>query len=103
MAGWHHLCKKDELPERSVKVFEVAGHRLALCRIGADEFYAVQDLCTHDDGPLGDADLMDHAIECPRHGARFDVRTGRVLALPAVLPIRTYPVKVEGDAVRVEL
>ena len=57
------------------------------------EFYAIADLCSHDDGPLGDGDLEDHEIICPRHGARFDVRTGKVLSLPAVEDISAYPVR----------
>lgn len=66
------------------------------------EFYCIADLCSHDDGPLGDGPVKDHAIECPRHGACFDVRTGAVLALPATAPIPTYRVKVENGDVFIE-
>lgn len=99
MAEWHKVCTINELTPKQIKVFEVKGERIALCRFDEKEFYAVADLCTHDDGPLGEGELVDHAIECPRHGARFDIKTGKVLALPAVLPIRAYPVKMEGDSV----
>lgn len=101
MADWHQVCKKNEVPQGQIKVFEVNGQRIALCRVKEEEFYAVQDLCTHDEGPLGEGELLDHAIECPRHGARFDVRTGKVLVLPAVVPIQSYPVKIEGEMVKV--
>jgi len=65
--------------------------------------YAVQDLCTHDDGPLGEGTLVDGQIQCPRHGARFDVKTGAVGRMPAIVPIRVYPVKVEGEDVLVQI
>lgn len=66
------------------------------------EFYCIADLCSHDDGPLGDGPLKGHSIECPRHGACFDVRSGAVLALPATAAIPTYDVKVEDGFVFIE-
>jgi 3-phenylpropionate/trans-cinnamate dioxygenase ferredoxin subunit len=91
----------DVLPGQ-VKVVEVGEKEIALCNVGG-EFFAVANLCTHDDGPLGQGQVMDHQVECPRHGARFDVRSGQVKALPAVRPIPTYEVKVEGDDVFVDV
>jgi 3-phenylpropionate/trans-cinnamate dioxygenase ferredoxin subunit len=67
------------------------------------EFYAIDDVCTHDGGPLDQGEIFDDQIECPRHGARFDVRTGKALTLPAIFPIKTYPVKVEGQDILIEL
>jgi 3-phenylpropionate/trans-cinnamate dioxygenase ferredoxin component len=58
--------------------------------------FATQDLCTHDGGTLGDGELIDGEIECPRHGGRFNVKTGAVAALPPMFPIKTFPVKIEG-------
>jgi 3-phenylpropionate/trans-cinnamate dioxygenase ferredoxin component len=75
-----------------VKVYEAGGKRIAVCNVGGD-FKAVADLCTHDGGPLGEGELVDHQIECPRHGARFDVDTGKAVCLPAVLPIATYKIE----------
>jgi len=96
------VARVSEVPEGSVKYVEAAGVPIALCSVGGT-IYAVGNLCTHDDGPLSGGWLEDHAIECPRHGARFDVRDGRVLCLPAAVPIPTYQVKVEGDEVKVKM
>jgi 3-phenylpropionate/trans-cinnamate dioxygenase ferredoxin subunit len=103
MKTWVEVCKVDDLPKGGVKTFTLNGVRIALCRVESGEFYAVEDVCTHDDGALGEGELVGYAIECPRHGARFDVRTGRVLCLPAVVPIKTFAVQVEGDVVKVEV
>jgi 3-phenylpropionate/trans-cinnamate dioxygenase ferredoxin subunit len=91
-----------DVPPGTVRVVEVDGRRIALCNVDG-EYYAVDDVCTHDGGPLGSGRLCDSQIECPRHGARFDVRSGRAVVLPAVLPIRTYAVEVSGGDVRVSL
>jgi 3-phenylpropionate/trans-cinnamate dioxygenase ferredoxin component len=80
-----------EFDEETVVVFNVNGR-----------FYAIADLCTHDGGPLEDGKLEGYEVECPRHGARFDVRTGAALCLPAVVPVPTYAVKVEDDTIYVE-
>jgi 3-phenylpropionate/trans-cinnamate dioxygenase ferredoxin subunit len=73
-------------------LFEIDGQPITLLRIGG-EWYAIADLCTHDQGPLGEGELEGFEIECPRHGARFDVRTGKTLLLPAVVDIPAYPVR----------
>ena len=80
----------------------VDGHAVLVCNVGGD-FYAVADTCTHDRGPLGEGRLRGHLLECPRHGSRFDIRTGQALTLPAYLPVDTYPVRVEDGLVKVEL
>ena len=85
----------DVLPG-GVKVVEVGEESIALCNVGG-EIYAVANVCSHDDGPLGEGCLLGDEIECPRHGARFDVRTGAVRSLPAIIPIPTFEVKIEGD------
>lgn len=90
------VAPSSDVVEGHARVFEVDGLRIAVCRAGG-KVYAVEDRCTHDDGPLGDGHIEGHSVECPRHGARFDIRTGAVLRMPAVFPVRTFPV-VERDA-----
>jgi 3-phenylpropionate/trans-cinnamate dioxygenase ferredoxin subunit len=65
------------------------------------EFLAIADICSHDDGPVGEGAIEGYEIICPRHGARFDIRTGRVMALPAFVDIPAYPVRIVGDQVEV--
>ncbi len=96
------VAKVSGIPVGQVKPVEVGGKRLLICHTEGG-FYAIDDTCTHDDGPLGDGWLDGTAIECPRHGARFDVTTGKVLCLPAAVPVNAYPVKVEGDEVKVNV
>lgn len=96
------VARASEIPSGQFKSVEVNGKRLLICHAGGG-FYAIDDTCTHDDGPLAEGFLDGTAIECPRHGARFDVRTGKVLCLPAAVGITSYPVTVEGDEVRVNV
>jgi 3-phenylpropionate/trans-cinnamate dioxygenase ferredoxin component len=102
MASFVTVARKGEIPEGGVKVVSVGGEQIALANVDGSLF-AIEDRCSHDDGPLGEGRLHGGQIECPRHGARFDVKSGRPLCLPAVVPVRTYPVKVEGDEVKVSL
>jgi len=96
------LCSLTDLPEGQVRVFEVADLRLAAARSGTAVF-VVEDRCSHDDGELGEGSLHGSEIECPRHGARFDMANGRATRMPAVAPIEAFPARVEGDAVLVDL
>lgn len=96
------IAKVDEIPPGQVRVFRTGDLRLAVCRVG-EEFYAIEDVCTHDDGPLGEGSLMGTAIECPRHGARFDVRTGEVLRMPAAAPVSSFPVQIKDGEIFVEV
>ena len=96
------VAKASEIPVGEFKPVEAGGKRLLICHTEGG-FFAVDDTCTHDDGPLADGWLDGTAIECPRHGARFDVTTGKVLCLPAAMPISTYEVKVEGDTIQVKV
>ncbi len=76
--------------DRSIVIFNIIGN-----------LYAIADICSHDDGPLGDGDLDGHEITCPRHGARFDVRTGEALLLPAVVDIPAYPVRMKEGMIEI--
>ncbi|MEW5701633.1 MAG: non-heme iron oxygenase ferredoxin subunit [Candidatus Zixiibacteriota bacterium] len=102
MADFVRVARITDIPSDSARVFTVRGRRLALCHVDGT-IYAVDDTCTHDGGPLGEGRLDNHAIECPRHGARFDVRTGAVVQMPAVFPIRTYPTRIENGEIAVDL
>jgi 3-phenylpropionate/trans-cinnamate dioxygenase ferredoxin subunit len=102
MSGFVKAASVGDIPPGTVGYAEVDGVRLAICNADG-QFYAIDDVCTHDGGPLDQGSLQGFNIECPRHGAKFDVRTGKVTALPAIIPIGTYAVKVEGDAVLVDV
>lgn len=79
-----------EIGETPVVVFNIAG-----------KLFAIGDVCTHDDGPLGDGELDGHQIICPRHGARFDVDTGKALTLPAVADTPSYPLRVVDGQIEI--
>ena len=96
------VAKVGDIPAGQFKSVVVNGKPILVCHTETG-FYAVDDTCTHDNGPLADGWLEGNAIECPRHGARFDVTSGKVLCLPAAVPIRSYPVRVEGDEVKVSV
>ena len=97
-SNFQKIAELKEVPEGQAKVFQIEGEQVALCR-AEDEVYAVADLCSHDNGPLGEGELDDHQIECPRHGARFDIRTGKALCLPAITGIPVYKVELRGDEI----
>jgi 3-phenylpropionate/trans-cinnamate dioxygenase ferredoxin subunit len=94
---------KSDIPAGTVQVFAVGGRSVCVANLDGENFYAIDNLCTHDNGPLGEGKLADGTVECPRHGARFDVKTGAVKALPAVRPVKTYAVEVNGDDITVEV
>lgn len=100
--GFETIAKVTETEPGSITVHEVNGTRIALCNVDG-KFYAIDDVCTHDGGPLDQGELEGNLVECPRHGARFDVTTGRPVVLPAVRPVKAYPVEVVGDEVRVDV
>jgi 3-phenylpropionate/trans-cinnamate dioxygenase ferredoxin subunit len=93
---WFDVAAIDEIAEGDVCTYTVGSEKVAVARAEGGLF-AVQDRCSHDDGPLGEGCLIGFAVQCPRHGARFDVRDGSVLAAPAVVGIGTFEVReVEG-------
>ena len=102
MAEFVPVTRKSETEPGRISLHEVDGKRIALCNVNGD-FYAIDDVCTHDGGPLDQGVLEGDRVECPRHGAKFDVKTGRAVVLPAVRPVKTYPVAVEGDEVKVRV
>ena len=98
------ICPLDELPPGGKRLVEYEDLEIGVinCR---GEIFAIEDRCSHDDGELvdGELDEEDCAIECPRHGSRFDLRTGKPLNLPAYVPVDTFPVVVEDGVIRVEV
>ena len=101
MSDFTSALNTSDVNPGSVKVVEHVGRAIAICNVDG-VFYAIDDVCTHDGGSLDQGELEGEVIECPRHGAKFDVKTGKPLCLPAVVPIRTYPVRVVGDDVQVD-
>ncbi|MCC6650415.1 MAG: non-heme iron oxygenase ferredoxin subunit [Candidatus Eisenbacteria bacterium] len=99
--GFVTVARVGEIALNGVKIVRVGDAQLAVFHL-EDGYFAIEDVCTHDGSPMAGGCLEDGAIECPRHGARFDVRTGRVLRLPASSPVPTYPVRVAGDDIQVE-
>ena len=95
MAGliFHKVCKIEEIPPGERLFVEMDDKPIVIINI-SDGFFAIDDVCTHDDGPLGDGDIEDDQIICPRHGARFNLRTGEVMSLPAISDVSTYPTRV---------
>ncbi len=95
MSGTPHV-HADEVPEGEAVALEVDGHSVVLCRVEG-EICALSAICTHEDRSLAGGEVEDGVVTCPWHGARFDVRTGRVLALPALRPLETFPVRVDAE------
>ncbi len=101
MARFVEVARVEDVPLGGRISYDFEEETIILFNIDG-EFYAIADVCTHDDGPLGEGELDENAVICPRHGARFDVRTGKALSLPAVTPAPSYQVKVEDGAILVE-
>lgn len=102
MAQWVKFARVEEIPPGQRKIRELRGLIIAVFNIDG-EYYAIEDVCTHDGGPVAEGELEGYTIICPRHGAHFDVRSGAVLSFPAVVPIDSYPVRVEGEDILVQL
>lgn len=100
--GFVLVAKFSELSDNSKRCVEIDDHFVVLVRIGNDIF-CLDDVCTHDGGTLGDGELIDHCLVCPRHGAHFDVRTGDAVTMPATEPTIAHEVRVTGDDVFVRL
>jgi 3-phenylpropionate/trans-cinnamate dioxygenase ferredoxin subunit len=96
------VAKTSEIPDPGRKLVEI-DDRLVVVVHTAGHFYAIDDVCTHDGGPLGEGPLEGFTLACPRHGAKFDVRDGRALTMPATKPTVVHEVKVVGGDVLVKL
>jgi 3-phenylpropionate/trans-cinnamate dioxygenase ferredoxin subunit len=100
MAEFVKVAAEGELPPGGVVVITVGDRTIAVFNVDG-AFHAIDDSCTHEYAPLSQGVRSGEIVTCPKHGSRFNVRTGRVLSLPAVVPVNTYPVKVEGGQVYV--
>jgi 3-phenylpropionate/trans-cinnamate dioxygenase ferredoxin subunit len=94
------VATTDEIPPGERLVAEVGRHWVAVFNVDG-VYYAIEDLCSHDDGPLADGKLTGCVIECPRHGATFDITNGRVLSAPALVDVPAYRVRVEDDKIQI--
>lgn len=101
LGEWVRAADAADIDPGGVVRVDIDDVPIAIWNVDGD-LYATQDTCTHEEASLSEGDLWGEVIECPLHGAQFDVRTGEVLCLPAIFPLQTYPVKVEGGTVFVE-
>jgi len=98
---WVTVARVGEIARGGLKVVHVDQMPVAIFHL-ADGYYAIKDVCTHDGGPVAEGELDGDVIECPRHGARFNVRTGAVVRLPATTPVLTLPVRVSGEEIQLD-
>ena len=103
MTNWIDACAKDDIAEEDVIRFDHAGHTYAIFRSPDDKFYATDGLCTQEKIHLCDGLVMDNIIECPKHNGRFDYTTGAAKGAPCIVNLRSYPVKVEGTRVFINI
>jgi 3-phenylpropionate/trans-cinnamate dioxygenase ferredoxin subunit len=94
------LVPADQLPVGERLFVEVGGKSIVVFNL-AGKLYAIGDVCSHDNGPVGDGEIEGNEIICPRHGARFDIRTGKVTSLPALADIPAYPVRVVDGTIQI--
>jgi 3-phenylpropionate/trans-cinnamate dioxygenase ferredoxin component len=99
------ICPLDALPLGEMRLVESDGRKIGVFRCADGELVAIEDRCSHDDGPLaeGEFDAAACTVECPRHGSLFDLKSGRPKTLPAYQPVETFAVSVEGDEIRLEV
>lgn len=103
MAEWIDACATDDIDEEDLIGFEHGGRIFAIYRSPDNEFFCTDGLCTHEQVALAGGLVMDHIIECPKHNGQFDYRTGKALRAPVCENLGTYPVKVEGARVLVQV
>ncbi|HBQ20341.1 MAG TPA: hypothetical protein DD708_00230 [Deltaproteobacteria bacterium] len=98
--GWVTVAKKNELSEGQTKAFVVEGKDIAIAQVKGN-YYAFFNECSHAQFPIDQGTLSDTVIECPHHGATFDITTGEALTLPAVTPLKIFKVKVDGEEIKI--
>ncbi len=100
MPNFITVATTNALPPGERIVVETSGHYVAIFNVD-NRYYAIEDVCTHDDGPLAEGELDGTVIECPRHGAKFDITSGAVLSFPAIKPVPRYETRVNGTDVQI--
>ena len=96
------VASVDEIPNLERLFVSIDGKEIVVININ-QEFYAIADICSHDDGPLGEGEIEGNKISCPRHGALFDIRNGKALTLPAVVDIPSYPIQIVNGRIEIGL
>ena len=94
------IAPADQIPSGERLFVEVGGKSIVLFNL-AGKLFAIGDVCSHDNGPVGDGEIEENEIICPRHGARFDIRTGKATSLPAMVDVPAYPVRVVEGMVQI--
>jgi 3-phenylpropionate/trans-cinnamate dioxygenase ferredoxin component len=98
MSEWEHIAGTNEIAVGGRKSVVVDDLPALLLRIG-DEYFCIEDTCTHDGQAMTNGEVHDHEITCPRHGARFDIRTGKALCMPATEPVQTFELEIREDGI----
>ena len=101
--NWIKVCNTNDIEPEDVLRFDHGDRTFAIYRTSDDKFYATDGLCTHQKVHLAGGFVMDNIIECPKHNGRFDFTTGKAKGAPVCVDLKTYPVKIEGDEVFVQL
>lgn len=101
--AWTEVCGENDIPNEDVIRFDHGGKTYAVYRSPEDQYYATDGLCTHEKIHLCDGLVMDNIIECPKHNGRFDYTTGKAKGAPCVINLKTYPAKVEGGKVLIDI
>lgn len=96
------VCPETDIPENGIKTFDIGERPIALAKYNG-VIYAIDNVCTHDEGNLSEGDIVKGEIQCPRHGARFSLKTGEVTRMPAVIGIKTYETKITDGYVYVAI
>jgi 3-phenylpropionate/trans-cinnamate dioxygenase ferredoxin subunit len=105
MTDTYTVCKTNDLAEGEMRLIDADGRKIGVFRCADGDLMAIEDRCSHDDGPLaeGEFDPTSCTVECPRHGSLFDLRTGRPKTLPAYRPVETFEVTLENDEVKLSI
>jgi nitrite reductase/ring-hydroxylating ferredoxin subunit len=99
----YRVASVAELPDETMKRVEAGRTPVCLAHAEDGNFYAINDVCTHEEFSLSEGELWGLDVECPQHGSRFNLQTGKVTGLPAVIPAKVYPVSVDNSDIYVEV